>query len=105
MRVQSASTLRGDGAGAAATILTSGEGWDMGHPLDLLERARREGAPLIDGERATFVWEGERPPRLAGDFNRWGADADVGGDGMPRWRAEAEVEAKHTLWSLALTLP
>ncbi|HST90503.1 MAG TPA: alpha/beta hydrolase-fold protein [Ktedonobacterales bacterium] len=71
----------------------------MGHPLDLLERARREGTPLIDGERATFVWEGERPPRLLGDFNRWSEDADVGGDGMPRWRAEADV------WTLTLMLP
>ena len=73
----------------------------MGHPLDLLERARREGTPLIDGERATFVWEGERPPRLLGDFNAWNQDTDVGGDGMPRWRAEAE----HAAWTLTLTLP
>src|SRR5690348_18360242 len=73
----------------------------MGHSLDLLERARREGTPLIDGERATFVWEGERPPRLLGDFNAWNQDTDVGGDGMPRWRAEAV----HAAWTLTLTLP
>src|SRR5579872_2558644 len=34
----------------------------------LLERAAREGTPLIDGEQATFVWMGERAPRLLGDF-------------------------------------
>lgn len=75
----------------------------MGQPLSLLERARREGTPLIDGERATFVWEGERPPRLLGDFNRWSEDADVDGDGMPRWHAEAEGE--RAVWTLTLTLP
>lgn len=34
----------------------------------LLERAAREGTPLIDGDRATFIWMGERAPRLLGDF-------------------------------------
>lgn len=34
----------------------------------LLQRAAREGTPLIDGDRATFVWQGERAPRLLGDF-------------------------------------
>jgi enterochelin esterase-like enzyme len=77
----------------------------MGQPLDMLERARREGTPLMDGERATFVWEGERPPRLLGDFNRWGEDADVDGDGMPRWRAEVGETASAAVWTLTLTLP
>ncbi|MGH2517557.1 MAG: alpha/beta hydrolase-fold protein, partial [Ktedonobacterales bacterium] len=34
----------------------------------LIERALREGTPLLDGDSATFVWAGERPPRLLGDF-------------------------------------
>lgn len=38
---------------------------------DLLERAKQEGTPLIDGEDVTFVWEGERAPYLIGDFNEW----------------------------------
>ena len=37
----------------------------------LLDRARREGTPLVDRDRATFVWEGPRPPRLIGDFTHW----------------------------------
>lgn len=39
---------------------------------ELLERARREGTPLVDGDRATFVWEGEAPaPALLGDWTAW----------------------------------
>jgi len=34
----------------------------------LLARAAREGTPLIDGDRVTFVWLGEQAPRLLGDF-------------------------------------
>lgn len=38
---------------------------------DLLARARREGTPLIDGDRVTFVWRGRTAPRLVGDFTNW----------------------------------
>ena len=38
---------------------------------DLLARARREGTPVIDGDRATFVWQGSTAPRLIGDFTHW----------------------------------
>ena len=37
----------------------------------LLSRAARGGTPLIDGDRATFVWYGARAPRLIGDFTHW----------------------------------
>jgi enterochelin esterase-like enzyme len=38
---------------------------------DLLERARLEGTPLVDGERVTFVWQGAKPPWLLSDFSGW----------------------------------
>jgi enterochelin esterase family protein len=38
---------------------------------DLFNRARLEGAPLIDGDKATFVWRGPNPPVVMGDFNDW----------------------------------
>lgn len=27
--------------------------------------------PILDGETATFVWNGAKPPKLMGDFNNW----------------------------------
>ncbi len=37
----------------------------------LLSRAQEEGTPLIDGEQVTFVWAGDEPPLLLGDFTDW----------------------------------
>jgi enterochelin esterase-like enzyme len=41
----------------------------MTHPF--LKRARAEGNPLIDGNTATFIWQGNSAPQLIGDFNGW----------------------------------
>ena len=38
---------------------------------NLLERARREGTPLLDGQRVTFVWHGKTQPSISGDFTQW----------------------------------
>src|SRR5512139_3627400 len=38
---------------------------------DLVERARREGHPFIDGTKVTWVWRGVRAPQLVGDFTLW----------------------------------
>ena len=38
----------------------------------LIERAQHESTPLFDGEQVTFVWQGDAPPMLVGDFNAWG---------------------------------
>lgn len=45
----------------------------MPHPL--LTHAHATGAPVTDGSTATFIWQGAEPPRLAGDFNGWDAQA------------------------------
>lgn len=42
------------------------------HPL--VERARQEGTPLIDGETVTFVWHGSDVPLLITDFHDWEAN-------------------------------
>lgn len=36
-----------------------------------LNLALQSGTPLIDGNRVTFVWQGQTPPQLRGDFNNW----------------------------------
>jgi enterochelin esterase family protein len=38
---------------------------------NLLERARREGNPLVDGEKVTFVWQGDAAPHLMDDLHGW----------------------------------
>ena len=43
----------------------------MAERKNLFERAQQEGTPLIDGDRATFVWSGAEPPELVGDFCDW----------------------------------
>ncbi len=43
----------------------------------MLNRLKKEGNPLIDGEQATFVWVGENPPLLFGDFNDWRIETAV----------------------------
>jgi hypothetical protein len=50
--------------------------------MDLIERARREGTPLIEDGRAVFVWAGRIPPLVLGDFFGWmGAEMEpVGAD-------------------------
>lgn len=37
----------------------------------LLERARAVGTPIIDGDQAVFIWQGDDPPLLVGDFTNW----------------------------------
>jgi enterochelin esterase-like enzyme len=39
------------------------------HPL--LTRALQQGTPIIDDQKATFVWEGKTAPLLLGDFTDW----------------------------------
>jgi hypothetical protein len=38
----------------------------------IADRALHEGTPLVDGDGVTFVWLGDRPPQIIGDWNRWG---------------------------------
>ena len=64
----------------------------MTHPL--LLRAQAGGAPVVEGGSATFVWQGEQPPYLVGDFAGW--DPDYAAPWSP-------VEAG--LWSFSVDLP
>ncbi|HYO69383.1 MAG TPA: alpha/beta hydrolase-fold protein, partial [Archangium sp.] len=59
----------------------------------LEQRAREEGTPVIDGEKATFVWRGRKPVSVAGDFLDWS------GEPIPL------KEVAPGLWTHTLTLP
>lgn len=58
----------------------------------LLERAQREGTPLIDGESVTFVWHGGEPPALLGDFTNWSEPAQM-------------TESAEGVWTHTVALP
>lgn len=62
--------------------------------MSLLERAQREGNPVIDGRTATFVWVGKTPPILAGDFSRWQK-----GSRTVRWKQAGDI------WTAKLEFP
>ncbi len=44
---------------------------------DLLARAHTEGTPLVDDDRATFIWEGATAPTLFTDATGWGDEAGL----------------------------
>ncbi len=37
----------------------------------IIQRALGSGNPVIHGDRAIFIWEGDSAPHLIGDFNHW----------------------------------
>lgn len=59
----------------------------------LLARARAEGTPVIDGDTATFIWRGQSPVSLVGDYEDWR------GKPLPLKRVGPG------LWARSLTLP
>lgn len=60
----------------------------------LLARARAAGTPIVEGDRAIFVYEGADPPLLVGDFNGWDAYHPA------HWE-----KAEANLWTYSLSLP
>jgi enterochelin esterase family protein len=38
---------------------------------ELLQRLKKEGNPLVYGQRVTFLWQGKSPPHLVDDLNGW----------------------------------
>ena len=61
---------------------------------NILLRAQTLGTPLIDGDTATFVWHGKRPPVIIGDFTNWE-------DGPP----QTFTRLSKGLWTCSLTFP
>lgn len=62
---------------------------------NILDRARIEGAPLIDGNTVTFIWQGRTAPRLQADFTDWdGAPATMSRAGPNLWTYQVELPAE-----------
>lgn len=61
---------------------------------ELLQRARREGAPVVDGRTVHFVWRGKNAPQLIGDFNDWDTA-----------RAAPLTETSPGVWSHQMAFP
>jgi len=61
---------------------------------EFIERAKREGTPLLDGNRATFVWEGETAPYLHLESAHWEAvTLSAASDGIWTYSAEFPADA------------
>lgn len=67
----------------------------------IIRRALKSGNPVIHGDRAFFIWEGESAPRLTGDFNHW----DDKPKPFKRVSPRLQPASAKTIWSCALTLP
>jgi enterochelin esterase family protein len=67
----------------------------------LLQRAREHGTPIVQGNRATFIWEGESAPLLIGDSTSW--------DERPKTFKRLSVASKRgpsqPVWTASLTVP
>jgi enterochelin esterase family protein len=68
---------------------------------DRLDRANALGTPLIEGNTATFVWQGEDPPILRGDWNDWDEVKNL------PWRRAKDARSKSAagpVWTASLEL-
>jgi enterochelin esterase family protein len=61
---------------------------------DLLTQAKNAGTPLIHDNQVTFLWQGENPPVLMGDFQQW-----------HKATAITLTETAPNLWTHTLDLP
>ena len=73
----------------------------MSSSNSIFRRARESGSPVIQGTRATFIWEGKHTPYLMSDLNEWDEKATPFRR-VSRGRAPASAEP---VWSCSVTLP
>jgi enterochelin esterase-like enzyme len=74
----------------------------MTSPISLLQRARDHGTPVIQGNRAIFLWEGETVPLLISDLTDWE-------DRPKTFKRIGSSTHRHDsfqpVWSCSLTVP
>jgi len=66
-----------------------------------IRRAFESGNPVVQGNRATFFWEGNYAPQLISDLNGWESKPKP----FKRLPAALKSAAAQTVWSCALTVP
>src|SRR5512147_1709601 len=67
----------------------------------LLQRVRENGNPVVDGNRAIFLWEGEMAPLLISDSTGW----DERPKAFKRLSFNARQAPAQPVWSVSLTVP
>lgn len=67
----------------------------------LIQRAKQNGNPVIQNNRATFFWEGETAPRLISDLTDW----DEHPKPFKRLSSSLAPASGKTMWSCSLTVP
>ena len=67
----------------------------------IIQRALKFGNPIIDMDRATFIWQGNTAPYLTGDLNHW----DDNPKRFKRVSPRLMPDSKKTIWYATLTLP
>jgi enterochelin esterase family protein len=73
----------------------------MSSAISLLQRAREHGNPIIQGSRATFIWEGETAPLLISDSTDW----DERPKAFKRLSFTSRQAHTQPVWSTSLIVP
>jgi enterochelin esterase-like enzyme len=68
----------------------------------IIQRALKDGNPVIDTDRAVFIWEGESAPYLVGDFNHWEEEDAIR---FKRVSPKLIPDSAQSIWSCTLNLP
>ena len=81
-------------------------------PSDLtIRRALDSGNPIIHGNRATFIWEGDSATQLISDLNGWDAEHKpkslkrLLSDPSTSLRTGPKFASEKTIWFCSLTVP
>jgi enterochelin esterase-like enzyme len=75
----------------------------------IIQRARDYGNPVIQGNRATFIWEGDTAPRLISDLTHWDERAKsfkrLTSTPSSPLTTSLKPATNSTVWSCSLTVP
>jgi enterochelin esterase family protein len=67
----------------------------------IIQRALKDGNPVVDMDNAIFIWTGESAPHLTGDFNNW----DSNRLRFKRVSPKLMPDSTEPVWYCTLTLP